>query len=71
MSANNKNQDLPRVVCTHCYLSTRADMPKCLYCGTPLHRHPAGSSSTRRPPAEAPPQTEMAHRARATLSRWR
>jgi hypothetical protein len=70
MSAH-KTQELPRMVCPHCYLSTRADMPKCLYCGTPLHQAKKPAAPTRRQGTEALPHSEMSHRARATLSRWR
>jgi hypothetical protein len=72
MSAGRSNKELPTIVCTHCYLVTRADMPRCLYCGTVLH-HPAMPHAHRRGvakeghglPGPAP------RKARAGLSPWR
>lgn len=71
MSAHKTNPELPRTVCQHCFLSTRADMPKCLYCGTPLHAHKRTVANARKPHGEPLAHGEMSHRARATLSRWR
>lgn len=51
---------IPRMYCPHCHLSTRADMPRCLYCGYKIFEHlmpkpakPKGDKNARHSPAAA------------------
>lgn len=72
MAAEGTKSDLPRMTCPHCYLSTRADMPKCLYCGTRLHDNPAQDKARRLKAHESTtPHAHAPRTARTTLSRWR
>ena len=69
MSATQKtNPELPRMVCPHCYLSTRADMPRCLYCGTVLH---GPTKPVRKSALDSRAHTEVTHRTRAALPKFR